>query len=217
MNIHSFLAVYPTQYAIPSEARSINGSSAAGHCSAVTCTAPTSSVLFDGVTPTLTARGLDGDAWASQLLTLEMSGESATTEISFDFTGTANHVRVERVEVALFNCPQWGVSVSTIAVSGADSTAGPTSQLYVSPPLPTSCDSLVRVCMPVTTTRKVLALQFAASRDTDWVNLAEVTFYGGSASCQEGSIATAAPTTTTTTMVNTASGPTEEQESDEGE
>ena len=47
---------------------SVNGSSATGHCSNVnsadhegisTCADPTSSVLFDGVVPTLT--GLDGD------------------------------------------------------------------------------------------------------------------------------------------------------------
>ena len=212
------LAVYPTQFAVPSEARSINGSSATGHCSTVTgttstCEDPTSSVLFDGVIPTLT--GLDGDTWASQLLTLE-TGES-TTEISFDFTATTNHVRVERIEVVMFNCPEWEVSASTIIVSGADSMTDPMSQLYVYNTPPTSCSSLVRVCMPVTTTRKVLALQFAAARDTNWVHLAEVTFYGGSASCQQDVVTPSLPPTITTTISDTASGPTELQESSESE
>ena len=72
------------------------------------CTDPTSSVLFDGHIPTLT--GLDGDMWASQLLT--MSPLASTTEITFDFTGT---VRVDRVEVVMFNCPQWGIGVHNIA------------------------------------------------------------------------------------------------------
>ena len=38
------------------------------------CEASTSSVLFDGNIPTLT--GLDGDMWASQLLTLQIRNQS---------------------------------------------------------------------------------------------------------------------------------------------
>ena len=62
------------------ETVSINGSSVTGNCSSVTtfssrhnglsrCDVPTSSVLFDGNIPALT--GLDGDMWASRLLTLQ--------------------------------------------------------------------------------------------------------------------------------------------------
>ena len=71
----------------------MSGSSATGHCSSVssdgvrsTCTDPTSSVLFDGVIPTLT--GLDGDMWASQLLTLQRATSIRAT-VLFDFTNTA--------------------------------------------------------------------------------------------------------------------------------
>ena len=93
---------------------SVNGSSVTGQCSNVTnsggiinCNDPTSSVLFDGHIPTLT--GLDGDTWASQLLTLRpFDGNS---EITFEFTGSPN---IERVEVVMFNCPQWGIGVQTI-------------------------------------------------------------------------------------------------------
>ena len=52
----------------------MNGSSATGHCSNYAngvCNDPASSVLFDGHIPTLT--GLDGDTWASQLLTIQES------------------------------------------------------------------------------------------------------------------------------------------------
>ena len=45
------------------------------------CDAPDSSVLFDGNIPTLT--GLDGDMWASQLLTLQKTNTSRR-EIIFD-------------------------------------------------------------------------------------------------------------------------------------
>lgn len=71
----------------------VNGSSATGGCSDVTlhldsfstCANPTSSVLFDGIIPTLTA--LDGDAWASQLLILQepIIGRYSFV-IDFDFT-----------------------------------------------------------------------------------------------------------------------------------
>ena len=64
---------------------SVNGSSATGNCSnyaSGACNDPASSVLFDGHIPTLT--GLDGDMWASQLLTTQGSG----VLILFDFTDT---------------------------------------------------------------------------------------------------------------------------------
>ena len=94
---------------------SVNGSSATGHCSSVssngatsTCTDPTSSVLFDGVIPTLT--GLDGDMWASQLLTLQSM--RSTVDVFF----VMNIPQLEGVEVVVFNCPQWGISVKNISV-----------------------------------------------------------------------------------------------------
>ena len=51
--------------------------------------------------------------WASQLLTMRTVASS--TEITFDFTDT---VGVERVEVVMFNCPQWGIGVHNTAVFG---------------------------------------------------------------------------------------------------
>ena len=85
----------------------INGSSADGNCSNVTsdynCTDPTSSVLFDGHIPTLT--GLDGDMWASQLLTLDRVPLAPSVVIFFDFTATPDYTGVEAVEVVAFTCP----------------------------------------------------------------------------------------------------------------
>ncbi len=45
------------------------------------CREPTTSVLQDGIIPTLT--GLDGNMWASQLLTINTTESSI--DISFDF------------------------------------------------------------------------------------------------------------------------------------
>ena len=47
----------------------MNGSSATGNCSNYANGACNDPVLFDGHIPTLT--GLDGDTWASQLLTIQ--------------------------------------------------------------------------------------------------------------------------------------------------
>ena len=92
----------------------VNGSSVTGRCSSVTnssgtlnCTDPTSSVLFDHI-PTL-----DGNMWASQLLTLMPTAD--TTEITFDF-GDKLNLQLVGVEVVMFNCPQWGIGVDNIAV-----------------------------------------------------------------------------------------------------
>ena len=63
----------------------------------ITCTDPTSSVLYDGHIPTLT--GLDGDMWASQLLTLHTT--TRRTDITFDFSTTPDFREVRRVEVSL--------------------------------------------------------------------------------------------------------------------
>ncbi len=86
------------------------GSSATGHCSNVSdsgreCSTPRSSVLLDGI-PTLT--GLDGDMWATQLLTLNTSTSSSS--ITFDFNtvfdtnAVTTYTGVELIEIVMFNC-----------------------------------------------------------------------------------------------------------------
>ena len=98
---------------------SVNGSSEDGNCSIIvtTCNEPTTSVLQDVIIPTFT--GLDGDMWASQLLTIN-STDSPTIDITFDFEG---YFGVERVEVVMFNCPEWEISVDSITLYGSTVTA----------------------------------------------------------------------------------------------
>ena len=175
----------------------MNGSSATGHCSSFshgvirsTCTDPTSSVLFDGVTPTLT--GLDGDMWASQLLTLQRPMPSINIGIT---------TSISRVEVTMFNCPEWRISVQSISLRDNDGIViGSSGDLNSI----TSCDSLVRLCVPATAINLlVVTVQFDLGTDSNWVHLAEVTFYDDSTTCP--------PNTTITTEMNTAkttSGPT---------
>ena len=150
-----------------------------------TCLQPTSSVLFDGHVPTLT--GLDGDMWASQLLTIQTM--QSLTNVIFDFTDTPGYVGIQRVEVVMFNCPQWGVASTTIALLGAIArdqvfnTFASTSFSSL-----TSCESLVRVCLLASVSRSLINLQFTLDQDSDWVHLAEVTFYGGNSICPPNAI-----------------------------
>ena len=182
----------------------VNGSSSTGRCSnfipSITrkyCTTPTSSVLFDGSVPTLT--GLDGDMWASQLLTINTTVNTA--EITFDFTATPDYTGVGRVELMMFNCPEWGISVRTISLFTATSTSGIRTFVAGISPTNTSCDSLVRVCIShnVNSIRPVLTLVFSLSSTSNWVHLAEVTFYASDSTCSSHTITTTPPTTLQTT------------------
>ena len=185
----------------------VNQSSATGHCSSVSstdttsiCTDPTSSVLFDGVIPTLS--GLDGDMWASQLLTL--NGTGSTIELGFGITLS----QLMRVEVTMFNCPEWRISVQSISLRDNDGIViGSSGDLNSI----TSCDSLVRLCVPATAINPlVVRVQFDLGTGSNWVHLAEVTFYNDSTTCPPNTfITTVGPTkpttTTTTTQEMTAS------------
>ena len=196
----------------------MSGSSATGHCSSVsrrnslisTCTDPTSSVLFDGVIPILT--GLDGDMWASQLLTLQRATSTRVSAL-FDFTDTAGYVGLSgRLEVVMFNCPEKGISASTIRVSSSSSpSVSPTLLMAVNIDI-TSCYSLVRVCTPISTTQPSITLEFVTGATSDMVYLAEVTFYAASSAstCPPDTIITTAPpdtiitTTPPDTIITTA-------------
>ena len=177
---------------------SVSGSSVAGHCSNVSntgvrliCRDPTSSVLFDGVIPTLT--GLDGDMWASQLLALQKTTITRPT-VTFDFTDTPGYVGLSgRLEVVMINCLNMGISASTIRVH--------TELMDVNIGI-TSCDSLVRVCTPIMTVQPSIALDFVVSATFDIVYLAEVTFYAASSAstCPPDTITTAPPDTIITTV-----------------
>ena len=184
------------EYFIPIETgiATMNGSSNMGFTVTNTrriCPVPTKSVLFDGNVPTLT--GLDGDMWASQLLTITAN----TAEITFDFIDTPDYTGVGRVEVVMFNCPEWGISVRTVSLFSATSTSGSRTFVTSISPTTTSCDSLVRVCISsiVSSLRTVLTLVFTLPSTSNWTNLAEVIFYT-SGSCPPESIATPSPNIT---------------------
>ncbi len=137
------------------------GSSATGNCSNVSdsgrvCNTPRSSVLFDGI-PTLT--GLDGDMWATQLLTLNTSTSSASITFdfntAFDTNGVTTYTGVELIEIVMFNCPSTGASI--IQVLGDNNVIG---TITIEP----SCNNLVRGCnMELSTTARNITLVFDTS------------------------------------------------------
>ena len=174
----------PTSYSFSaSDVVSVNGSSITGRCSTFTnssgtlnCTNLTSSVLFDGHIPILT--GLDDDMWASQLLTMKLT--TINPVITFDYQAMAGIV--QRVEVVMFNCQQWGIGVHSIAVrtKNGDAERG-IGSIIIDAASTVSCDSLVRVCMAFGTfTDPAVILRFNLFPNSYWIDIAEITFYSDS-------------------------------------
>ncbi len=163
-----------------------NGSSAVGGCSSVTlhrdrlstCNTPTYSVLFDRYTPTLAA--LDGDTWASQLMILyspEFGYNSFTIDPGFTTAGKS------RVEVTIFNCPQWGTGLYYITVRHFSNNSY--RQIGVVYPTVLSCTSLLRVCIPFpyTTSTRFRLNFYRYSGVQQKVHIAEIAFYSSSSTC----------------------------------
>ena len=179
---------------------SVNGSSSVGDCvsfalssNIITCRNPASMVTFDGNIPTLSR--LDGNRWASELFTLETSDGEADITCDFQDFDT-----VLRVEIVMFNCPQWGIGVQSIALlEDGDSVISTIN------PSVTSCDSLVTVCLSTDTSVPTLTLGFQLSPGSSWVHLAEVTFYrDSSVTCSPDSVTTqpSPPLETTTQAIS---------------
>ena len=214
--MHTFIApvIFPEYYTFSNNnSMTVNGSSPTGNCSdshlhgtLVTCVQPNSSVLFDWSVPTLT--GLDGDKWASQLLTIQSINGCIDIRSTFAF-----NVTIERVELLMFNCSKISSQNITLELFG-----GPATMRYITTKhlgSVTSCDSLVRVCISVNTSdlREIL-MRFTSNKDY-WLYLAEVIFYSHNSTCLPDTIfnstpllqpdTTSSPDTTTPLQQDTSS------------
>ena len=182
MYINVFTDAPESYTLLSSEIVSVNGSTQDGHCYGTTLVSPgmvecpmphTNSFLYDGVIPTLT--GFDGSEWASELLTLNTS--AASTRITFNFPNTPAYGGVESVRVVMFNCPQWGIGTSIINILGTGSSSADLFLGHITP-LPTSCDSLVSMCTTdISTTLRIISLQFNLADNSGLVYIAEVAFF----------------------------------------
>ena len=211
-NINVLLIVFtavPDSYTLSSfEIVLVNGSTQDGHCNGATLESPgmvecpmpqTNSFLYDGVIPTLT--GLDGSEWASGLLTLNTS--AASTRITFNFPNTPGSAGVESVRVVMFNCPQWGIGTSSIDILGTDGSSTDIIVGCIIPPLPTSCDSLVRMCKTdICFTLHIISLHFVLADNSHLIYIAEVSFFSNAGRMCEPDAILNPPTTPPTPMTN---------------
>jgi hypothetical protein len=190
-------AVQPQYFHTTNPIESVNGSIAGDCANAITSDGckelTTTSVLFDGNIPPLTE--LDGNMWASQLLTLQLV--TFLIAIQFDFTGTRGYSGVGGVEVVMFNCPEWGITVTRISLLSSE------SMLDTTIPDSSSCDSFVTISLHGTTNLPLLTLVFYSRSQHNWLHLAEVMFYHNVTTATTDTDMTPATTDTVTTYIAT--------------
>ena len=212
MHFLSLAEVVPALYRFfqTSSIQPVNGSSLTADCSDVTpyigtfiCHSPASSILYDGAIPTLT--GLDGDLWAQELLTIQPLQPGINAIIAFDFDDVPSYAGVSRVEVIMFNCPEWGISVQSISLREASNILQSGTTIATVNPTVTSCDSLVRICIPRSTLQPAAGLKFSVSPGSNWVHVAEVTFYSRGSSCPPDIVISAKSITVPTEAISTPS------------
>ena len=99
----------------------------------------------------------------------------------------------------MFNCPQWGIGVKKIQVTELSTPA-----LNVDPNI-TSCNSqLMRLCLPVRPYIQVITLRFYPSPGSNWVHLAEVTFWNDNPICPPDIVITSQSQQSPTSPVSTS-------------
>lgn len=117
--------------------------------------------------------------------------------MTFDFTDTPGYAGLGTTELVLFHCPEWGIAVWAIRITGAIHSS------FISEPfsykttigIPSSCDSLLRLCAtipPRSVGLPLLTFEFVLLT-YDWVHLAEVTFYGIGGYCLPDTTLTTRP------------------------
>ena len=159
------------------------------------CDEPHSSVLFDGIIPTLI--GLDEDMWASQLFTIHRLSSSNHREIISNFAGTPGYVGVWGVKLVMFNCPEWGIAVQSVQLLEQQSSFLLQSLVEVgrNDHPKTSCGSLVTeiLCLQQISVSTHIVLQFNLDQNSDWIHIAELTFYASTGTCQTAVISNTSP------------------------
>ena len=159
-------------HSLPPELQSgLFGSPVDGHCSSISGSdneiCDGTSVLNDGILPALSGvRDDQASQWANELFTMRRSG---TEQIAVSVEIPAvNH---DRVELAVFNCPQWGIYAPQVIVDIGVAVADAT--------LPdVSCEYLLKFCVEFNTgvSAPNLRLVFPHQNDSDFIFLGEVTF-----------------------------------------
>jgi len=178
-------------HTLPNGLQSVNGSYHNGRCSRIV-QGPICAELDEGGTSDLTdcvipSLGGFQSNWAAGLFTVNRSGQSFF-HIGFEFSRPVNFTRVE---LDLFNCPEWGIGAQTITVyeynfgilnfdaviaRALNLALGNTTVNTI------SCTSIVRVVIPLElpqnpATSYVIDFTFDnTATHNQWVHIAEVRF-----------------------------------------
>ena len=180
------------RHTLPDGLQSVNGSDNNGGCSRVIggpicgeLDVGGRSDLTDCVIPSL---GGFQSNWAAELFTVNRSGQSF--HIGFDFSRPVNFTRVE---LDLFNCPEWGIAVQTITVYeytfGTLAFVPAVARALGNTTANTSCTSIVRVVIPLELPQNpapfyILDFTFDnATTHIQWVHIAEVRFFEEDTQC----------------------------------
>ena len=174
------------QHTLPDGLQSVNGSHQRGGCisremiGGRICGEGGTSDLTDCVIPSL---GGFQTNWAAGLFTVNTRGQSF--HIGFEFDGPANFTRVE---LDLFNCPEWGIAAQNITVYEFVPGIGIlnfhpiiATELGMRTTTATSCTSIVRVVIPLELPPNQIsyAINFTfddTATNIQWVHIAEVRF-----------------------------------------
>jgi len=178
----------PQLHTLPDGLQSVNGSDPTGGCSRPAVRGLICVELDEGGTSDLTdcvipSLGEFQSNWAAGFFTVNMSGQSSF-HIGFDFS---RPVSFTRVELDLFNCPEWGIAAQTItmyeyAVGILNFFAVAARALGHTKASTTSCTSIVRVVIPLElpqSSTPSYAIDFTfdnTATNIQWVHIAEVTF-----------------------------------------
>ena len=190
---------------IPLRLESLYGSDMNGSCTLVSGSCNScngTSVLNDGEVPVLSGVSNDSESqFATELFTLRRR-EMARITASFELED-ANH---DRVELAVFNCPELGISTPEVNVyfdssfrPGREDRSLGVSNTSVSL-TETSCDQLLVFCVKYNSgSSRYINLEFpfpSNNINSTFLFLGEVTFLNGSgAPCPPPKLVTEAPTT----------------------
>ena len=137
---------------------------------------PNVNQLSDGIVPVL--HDIEGENWARELFT-HFNDPIAGREMDL-IADVSNTFEELKIEVVMFNCPQWNIGASSIRYHGSNSRRSPDGRyLGEVNSLPTSCDNLVHICLPAISTAQapIIRLSFGfASLEGRHLHIAEIIF-----------------------------------------
>ena len=168
----------PISHTLPPELESgLFGSPVNGGCSSTSGTnneiCDGTSVLNDGILPALSGVSNDSQSqWAAKLFTMRRSGTDRIV-VSFEFPIASRN----RLELAVFNCPQLGIYAPQVSVYVASQTNVDLNMIADMTISQVSCEHLLKFCVELGGAGVPnLNLVFPYQNNSDFVFLGEVTF-----------------------------------------